>query len=167
MKKSMIVIAGMMVVVAAQSALAHDHGHEHMDTHMQNPCSMDMHQQGDQIQTSDMFLVKKIIDGYTVSFHAMKAKEGMQHGGTHNVMVKVEKDGQAITDIAVNSKVKHPNGESESKMLMRMGDWFMAAYNLDHNGPHQLMVLFKTSDGRKHFGGVTYPNDISDNMKAE
>jgi len=104
-----------------------------------------------------MFLVKKKIDGYDVSFHVMKVKEGMEHGGTHNLMVKVEKDGRVLTDLLINSKAVHPNGESESKMLMKMGDWYMAGYNLGHPGRHQLMVLFKTSDGAKHFGGVYYP----------
>ena len=41
-------------------------------------------------------------------------------------------------------------------MMMKMGDWYMAGYNLGHAGNHQVMVLFKTSDGKKHFGGVLY-----------
>jgi len=81
----------------------------------------------------------------------------MQHGGSHNVMIKVEKDGKALTNLTANSKVMHPNGKSESKMLMKMGDWYMAGYDLDHSGQHKLMVLFKTADGAKHFGGVLYP----------
>ncbi|MDX8412309.1 MAG: hypothetical protein R8K46_10650 [Mariprofundaceae bacterium] len=105
------------------------------------------------------FLIKKDIDGYTVSFHVMKAAEGMQNGGTYNLMVKVEKDGAALTYLVVNSKVTHPNSKSESKMLMKMGDWYMASFDLGHDGQHQLMTLFKTSDGAKHFGGVYYPDD--------
>ncbi len=81
----------------------------------------------------------------------------MQHGGTHNLMVKVERDGKVLTDIAVKSKVKHPNGQTESKMMMKMGDGYMAAYDLGHKGLHELMVLFKTADGAKHFIGVSYP----------
>jgi len=86
----------------------------------------------------------------------------MQHGGTHNLMVKVEKDSKVLTNILVNSKVTHPNKESESKMMMKMGDWYMAGYDLEHKGPHQVMVLFKTQDGKKHFGGVTYPTQVTD-----
>lgn len=41
-------------------------------------------------------------------------------------------------------------------MLMKMGDWHMAGYDLNAPGKYQLMVLFKTSDGQKHFGGVHY-----------
>jgi len=103
-----------------------------------------------------MFLVRKDIDGYQVSFHVMKAPDGMQHGGSHHFMFKVEKNGKALTNILVNSKVSHPNGASESKMMMRMGDWYMAAYDLGHAGKHQIMVLFKTADGEKHFGGIEY-----------
>jgi len=39
-----------------------------------------------------------------------------------------------------------------------MGDWYMAGYDLGHAGAHKVMVLFKTEDGQKHFGGITYPN---------
>ncbi|MDX8377780.1 MAG: hypothetical protein R8L53_07140 [Mariprofundales bacterium] len=103
-----------------------------------------------------MFLVKKEIDDYTVSFHVMIAKEAMQHGGTHNYMIKVEKNGVIAALQAVNSKVIHPNNKSESKMMMKMGDWYMAGYDLGHAGDHKIMVLFKTKDGKKHFGGVKY-----------
>ena len=166
MKKSMIIMTAIMAMVAAQPALAagdgdHMHdtkkGHESMQAHV--PMKDHESMNGDMSQTKGMFLVKKEIDGFTVSFHAMKAKEGMQHGGSHNLMVKVEKDGKALTDLTANSKVTHPNGKSESKMLMKMGDWYMAGYDLGHEGTHQLMVLFKTADGSKHFGGVYYPED--------
>ena len=131
--------------------------HSQMKMPMEMPMQMNM--ASDSKPMKDMFLVKKDIDGYTVSFHAMKVAEGMQHGGSHNLMIKIEKDGKALTNLTANSKVTHPNGKSESKMLMKMGDWYMAGYDLDHQGQHQLMVLFKTADGVKHFGGVHYPKD--------
>jgi hypothetical protein len=159
-------MTGIMAMAAAQPALAGEDGHHMggMSGHMQGDHHKEAmkehsHKQGDMSSMKGMFLKKKEIDGYTVSFHVMKVKEGMQHGGTHNFMVKVEKDGKALTDLVANSKVTHPNGKSESKMLMKMGDWYMAGYDLDHDGQHQLMVLFKTSDGTKHFGGVYYPKD--------
>jgi len=103
-----------------------------------------------------MFLKKKNIDGYTVSFHIMKAKEGKRHGGTHNFMLKVKQDGRILTDITANSKVVHPNGSAQTSPLSRMGDWYMTGYDLGHEGEHQVMVLFKTADGKKHKGGVHY-----------
>ncbi|NOY71474.1 MAG: hypothetical protein GXP14_03725 [Gammaproteobacteria bacterium] len=107
-----------------------------------------------------MFLKKKEIDGYQVSFHVMKAKPGKEMGGTHDFMIKVEKNGKVLTNLVMNTKVKHPNGSSETKktmqMGMQMGDWLMAGYDLGHKGKHQLMVLFKTTDGKKHKGGVYY-----------
>jgi len=102
------------------------------------------------------FLQKVDIDGYTVSFHVMKAPKGKAQGGTYDYMVKVEKGDAVVALQAVNSKVTHPNDTSESKMMMKMGDWYMAAYDLEHAGTHKLMVLFKTEDGKKHFGGVNY-----------
>ena len=175
MKRIMIAITSLLAMAVVQSAMAGEGGHAHMhgDQHkeMMHEHSLmpgDMnhvkdehghHTQGDITPMNDMFLVKKEIDGFTVSFHAMKVKEGMEHGGSHNLMVKVEKDGKALTDLTANSKVTHPNGKSESKMLMKMGDWYMAGYDLEHAGKHQLMVLFKTADGAKHFGGVYYPGN--------
>jgi len=145
MKKIAIIFAAMMAIAGAQSAMAHGDGHHHMDGGM-----------GDM---KGGFLTTKNIDGYQVSFHIMKAPAGKDKGGSHHVMVKFEKDGKALTDLVANSKALHPNGKSESKMLMKMGDWYMAAYNLNHKGPHQVMVLFKTSDGAKHFGGISFPEE--------
>jgi len=99
------------------------------------------------------------IDGYTVTFQVMAAEKGQEMGGSHNVMIKVEKDGKALTGVAVNSKVIYPDGKAETKMMMGMGDWYMAGYDLGHAGKHQVMVLFKTADGTKHKGGIYYPGD--------
>ena len=158
MKSTRFLIMTGLVLLMTQTVQASEEGHpngpEHM-LHDQNISHMDADM--DKNNMKGMFLVKKEIDGYDVSFHVMKAKEGMEHGGPYNLMVKVEKDGKALTDLLINSKAVHPNGESESKMLMKMGDWYMAGYNLGHPGRHQLMILFKTPDGAKHFGGVYYP----------
>jgi len=172
MKKTTLLISGLLVLGMSQAALANDdvrkmHGH-HMHGEMQNPCAMGEHEHmhGDMAghhhdarmgEMNGAFMVTKEVDGYSVSFHVMKAKKGMEKGGSHHLMVKVEKDGRALTDLVANSKASHPNGASESKMLMKMGDWYMAAYDLDHPGQHELMVLFKTPDGEKHFVGIFYP----------
>ncbi len=118
-----------------------------MDSHI---ASMTVEQQ------RDMFLEKKEIDGYAVSFHVMKVDPGMEHGGSHNFMVKIEKDGLPQHDVVINSKVILADGKVQSKPLMKMGDWFMGGYDLDAPGRHQLLILFKTADGLKHKGGVLY-----------
>ncbi len=153
MKKSLMAITLVGAFTLAGAAYAggkHDHGHDQDD----NGGSHGMEQGGGQ-----MFLVKKEIDGHQVSFHVMKAKPGKQMGGSHDFMIKVEKDGEVLTDIVMNTKVVHPNDESETKPTMKMGDWFMAGYDLGHSGRHQLMILFKTADGKKHKGGVYYSAD--------
>jgi hypothetical protein len=158
MQKSTLVVAIMMLMAVSQPALAHDHGD--MDGNMHNPCATGMdtqHQQQDMGQMHGSFLTSKEIDGYIVNFRIMKAPVGMDQGGNYHVMVKFEKDGRVLTDLVANSKAVHPNGESESKMLMKMGDWYMAAYDLDHKGQHHILVLFKTADGTKHFGGIYFP----------
>ena len=145
-------LTGLLAITPiAFAAGDHDHGdHDHGS-----------HDGGDHkdhdAKTDGMFLKKKEIDGYTVTFHVMKAKPGKAMGGTHDFMVKVEKDGKALSNITMNTKVKHPSGKSETKKAMKMGDWLMAGYDLGHEGKHQLMILFKTADGKKHKGGVYYP----------
>ncbi len=150
---SVITFAAMLMIAiplyAAESA-SHDHddGH-HMDSGMSEMSDAPM---------PGMFMMKKEIDGYDVSFHVMKAQPGKEMGGSHDFMIKVEKDGKAVTNLVMNTKVVHPDGHSESKQAMKMGDWLMAGYDLEHEGKHQMMVLFKTADGNKHQGGVYYPS---------
>ncbi|HEC15274.1 MAG TPA: hypothetical protein ENI99_01665 [Sedimenticola sp.] len=136
---------------------SHDHGkddgHKH-DSGM-NHGKDDGHKHDSAMDK--MFLKKKQINGYTVTFHVMKAKPGKEMGGSHDFMIKVEKGGQALKNIVMNTKVVHPDGKAETKKTMKMGDWLMAGYDLGHPGRHQLMILFKTPDGKKHKGGVYYP----------
>jgi len=162
-RNHIVTIIAMTALWLAPPVLAEEQGDAHEHARQQHGSGMEQqmgHDHGDHqapITGEDVFLIRKDIDDYQVSFHVMQVEESMQHGGTHNFMAKVEKDGAALTDLVVNSKVTHPNGESESKMLMKMGNWYMAGYDLTHEGDHQLMVLFKTADGLKHFGGVYYP----------
>ena len=156
MNRVIVIFSAMLLVslnVSPASAAEgkHDHGsHDHGD-HSQHDAAAMSHQHG------DMFLEKRTIDGYDVSFHVMKASDGMQHGGSYNFMVKVEKGGKSLDDVVINSKVIFPDDKADSKMLMRMGDWYMNGYDLKEKGRHQLIILFKTADGKKHQGGVYYP----------
>jgi len=157
MKKTLLLTAGLLL----SSSMAFAHGDEHHMNGMEhNPCAMKMMKGMNPCSMQSMkkgtFLKKVSIDGYDVSFHIMKAPEGMAKGGTHHLMVKVEQQGNVSALQAVNSKITHPNGTSEQKMMMHMGDWYMASYDLGHAGEHKIMVLFKTNDGQKHFGGVKY-----------
>lgn len=142
-----------------QASGKHDggHGDDHHDSADGHADNHSGSMRGDMGHKKDgMFLKKKQIDGYSVSFHVMKAKPGKAMGGSHDFMIKVEKDGKTLTNIAMNTKVIHPDGKSESKQVMKMGDWYMAGYDLGHKGKHQIMVLFKTKDGQKHKGGIYY-----------
>lgn len=164
MNRQFIILAGLLALAISHPAFAGEEGHHsgsHGSTHG------DMHQgkehaadSGHHDNAAEMkegaFLQKKDIDGYTVTFHVMKAPEGMAKGGTHHLMVKVEKDNTVVEKLTVNSKVTHPNDKPESKMMMKMGNWYMVGYDLGHPGKHQVMVLFKTEDDKKHFGGVVY-----------
>lgn len=141
-------------VIAGEGS--HGHGHDNKPEQSMSHGDMSHDSMGSNMAQSKMFLEKKDIDGYTVSFHVMKATEGMEHGGSHNLMIKVEQGGTVINNLKMNSKVVYPDGTNESKPLMAMGEWQMAGYDLKESGKHQLMVLFKTADGKKHFGGLYY-----------
>lgn len=137
----------------------HKEGHGHDDGHAEGHGDKHSHGKeghGDH-KMSGMFLKKKQIDGYNVSFHVMKPATGPSMGGSHHFMVKVEKDGKTVDGIVMNTKVVYPDGTSESKKTMKMNGWLMAGYNMKDSGRHQLMILFKTPDGKKHKGGVYYP----------
>jgi len=156
MKKATMI--GLLMLTMSQVALAGDatrkmHGH-----HMHGPMHAEK-MSGDmqEMAGEGNFLITKNIDGFAVSFHVMPAPKDMEMGGSHQLMIKVEQKGRVLSDLEVNSKITHPNEQSESKIMKRRGDWYMAAYDLDHPGPHQVMVLFKTADGVKHYGGVMYP----------
>jgi len=159
MKKSCITLAAASLIMMSNIALASasDETMPMSDHNMNGEMAGD-HQAMDSTKgmKTGAFLQKIDIDGYSVSFHVMKAPKGKAHGGTYDYLVKVEKGDAVIALQAVNSKVTHPDNTSESKMMMKMGDWYMAAYDLEHAGTHKLMVLFKTEDGKKHFGGITY-----------
>jgi len=139
------IFTGMLLLISSvQASGDHNDGHSHG------------HDEAMSDTQGGMFLKKIEIDGYHVSFHVMKAKSGKEMGGSHDFMIKVEQGGKALTNIVMNTKVVHPNGKAETKKTMKMGNWLMAGYDLGHPGKHQMMILFKTEDGKKHKGGVYY-----------
>lgn len=162
MRKTLLVlaIAGCMGgLPSIQASESHDHGGGMGNAEMKHDDHDGMKHEGhgvDDDTMDGMFLKKKQIDGYTISFHVMKPAGGPSMGGGHHFMVKVEKDGKPVPGIVMNTKVVYPDGKSESKKAMAMGDWYMAGYDLKDNGKHQLLILFKTPDGKKHKGGVYY-----------
>lgn len=158
MKNFLLIFTAITSVVFISSTQAGEgHSQNHSLNNQHKPDIEMKHDNHDMPHKKDsMFLMKKVIDGYNVSFHIMKAKPGKEMGGSHDFMIKVEKGGMTLSSIAMNTKVVHPNGTSESKNVMKMGDWFMAGYDLGHEGKHQMMILFKTKDGKKHKGGVYY-----------
>jgi len=157
MKKSLLLatFVGGLVLTGASYASG-SHAHSHGDDDM---AATSQHDEGGMEMSHGsemMFQEQRSVDGYDVSFHIKKAKPGKEMGGSHDFMIKVEQAGKALTDVVMNTKVVHPNGKSETKKAMKMGDWLMAGYDLSHAGQHQLMILFKTADGKKHKSGVYY-----------
>ncbi|MDQ6951888.1 MAG: hypothetical protein Q9M26_09520 [Mariprofundales bacterium] len=108
----------------------------------------------------DFFVARKgLEDGYEVTLHVMPAPEGTGYSRTfYHLMVAVKKDGVLQRDLQLYSEVRHPDGSVEqSKRMMRMGDWYMARYDLSHEqGRHWLSIRFKR-DGRSYTTGIYYP----------
>jgi len=168
MKKLILIpaLAALLISInTTQASEGHDHGHDDDHGNMSGMKHDDHHdghdsdshdEKGMSHKKEDMFLVEKEVDGYNVSFHIMKAKTGKEMGGSHDFMIKIEKDGKALDNVTMNTKVVHPNGKEETKKVMKMGDWYMAGYDLGHEGKHQMMILFKTNDGQKHKAGIYY-----------
>jgi len=154
---SMAVFVGALGATAiAQAAGGDDHKHNHDAGDHPHDAGAQHDQHADM---DGMFMVTKEVDGYAVSFHVMKAKPGKEMGGSHDFMIKIVKDGKALGDVVMNTKVVYPDGASETKSVMKMGEWYMAGYDLKEAGQHQLMILFKTADGNKHKAGLYYGNE--------
>ncbi|GAV20619.1 hypothetical protein MMIC_P1591 [Mariprofundus micogutta] len=103
-----------------------------------------------------LLLKKEVVDGYHLTFHVMKAEKDEVQGCEFRFMFRVEQNGAMVQNVIVNSRVRHPNNQSESKMMVKTGDWYTAAYDLTHPGEHELIVLFKVKDDSKHSAKVTY-----------
>ena len=102
---------------------------------------------------------KGIEDDYEIIFHVMPAPEGNGFSRVqYHLMVSVQKDGSPVTGLILKSSVKHPDGSVEpAAPMMRMGNWYMALYNLSHEkGQHWLTVSFEKS-GKTYSSGVYYP----------
>ncbi|MDQ6998516.1 MAG: hypothetical protein Q9M17_07365 [Mariprofundus sp.] len=164
MNKEVLVIAGMLLLLSVQIAFADDDVRKRHGVHFHGPLH-GAHAENKQAEPSSVqqgtFLIKKNIDGFNISFQVIKVEPAMRQGGTHRLLVKVVRNRVALSGLTINSKVSHPNDQSESKIMLETGGWYVASYNLGHAGDHQLMVLFKTEDGAKHFGGVLYQDKRS------
>lgn len=157
MKRPLLMTMLLMSAVALSGAVYAGGGHDHSHDDDSKSMAQSGHDEiGMSHNKSAMFLEKRAVDGYQVSFHVMQAKPGMEHGGSHNLMIKIEQGDVVIDDVLINSKVIYPDGGSDTKPLMKMGDWYMNGYDLGNRGRHQLMILFKTADGAKHQSGVYY-----------
>ncbi len=104
------------------------------------------------------FVVRKgIRDNYTVIFHIMRSPEGMRYSeDQYHLMVVVEKDHKPVTGLQMISRVVHPNGITEQKPMIHVGEWYMALYNLHEQGRHWISVQFNIS-GKQYAAGTYYP----------
>lgn len=107
--------------------------------------------------TEKAFLETQNIDGYQITFQVLPAQAGKEMGGSHDLMVKIEKAGELVTDALVNTKVIQPDGEAEGRATTKMGDWYRTGYDLGRAGRHHVLLLFQAADGSWHSADVFYP----------
>jgi len=112
---------------------------------------------------NDFFVARKgLADGYEFIFHVMPAPEGEGFSRVnYHLMVSIEKNGVPVDNLKVYSDVKHPDGSYQEKTpMMKMGHWYMTAYNLSHEqGRHWMTVSFEVG-GRSYSSGVYYPERV-------
>ncbi|MDQ6992414.1 MAG: hypothetical protein Q9M31_02995 [Mariprofundus sp.] len=99
---------------------------------------------------------KRIVDGYTLSFHIMKAEPGHHIGGPDNLMVRVEKGGEAMINLVLHSMVKHPDGRTIHDKMRKVGNWYLVGDGFEQVGQYQLRVQFETPDGAEHVAQLAY-----------
>ncbi len=151
MKKYMILMAALSLLGAC-STMTNNHPQTGGHSNASAAKGMD--------HKSTFFVAQKgVRDGYVFIFHVMPAPEGDGYSRIlYHLMVSVEKDGHPLTDLKLYSSVKHPDGSIRPKApMMRMGNWYMALYNLSHEkGQHWLTVSFEQA-GKTYSSGVYYP----------
>ncbi|MDQ6964761.1 MAG: hypothetical protein Q9M13_07575 [Mariprofundales bacterium] len=108
----------------------------------------------------DFYVTRKgLRGGYELIFHIMPAPEGEGYSRSYyHLMVNIRRDGRVVNGVDLYSEVRHPDGSTTPRAaMMKMGDWYMARYNLSHEqGRHWLLVSF-THRGKKYEEGIYYP----------
>jgi len=111
----------------------------------------------------DFFAARKAIsDDYEIIFHIMPAPNGVGFSRTdYHLMVSILQGGHTLTDLAVSSDVRHPDGSFEPRLpMMLMGEWYMAHYNLDHEpGQHFITIAFD-ANGKHYSSSINYPEAV-------
>jgi len=149
MGKELAITFIMILLGSVQSALADNHGARAAEQKGMEH----LHVEG---MTGLLLKQETVVDSYQLTFHVTKANDPEVIGCEYRLMFKAEHNGRPVKDLIVNSRVVHPNSQSESKMMMKSGEWYAAAYDLTHPGKHDLRVLFKSREGAVHAAGVTY-----------
>lgn len=98
--------------------------------------------------------------GFEVIFNVMRVPEDMARDkDDYHLMVSIQKDGKVLHPLHVHSRVRHPNGTVDQADMTRVGNWYMARYNLSHEqGRHWITVQFDVS-GTKYSTGIYFPEN--------
>jgi hypothetical protein len=148
-------ILGLAMLFITQACFSSDEDHAAHSEHNEKHATENSDEQD---QASEhMFWKQQMVHGYQVTFHVMSADPEIDYGGTHYVMVKIDKDEQPQAGLEIQSQVTFPDGKKENKILKTRGDWYINGYDLGNEGTHQLHVSFTNPDGKPSQAEITYP----------
>ncbi|MDX8391153.1 MAG: hypothetical protein R8K53_01090 [Mariprofundaceae bacterium] len=155
--RKMVFILGFLLVGLSQQAMGGDNARKtHTPLHGGGESSSVMqHKEG-------FITIKGIEDDYSVIFHIMRAPQGSAYSRQeYHLMVSIEKNGKPRRGLAVQSTVRHPNGEIDDLAeMVKLNGWHLARYNLNHEqGQHRVSVHFEVA-GKKYSSHIYYPEYI-------
>ena len=149
MKKTSILTAAILALLAPMASLAMDHDHGSMDMGHGDHSMMAM---GDVAH-------QEVVDGVKATFKVISMKEHMkamkmempkEMKETHHIMVTFTdvKSGKALTEGEVKAKVQGPDKAEQTKDLMGMQGHFGADFDLSKKGKYGVMCKFQLKDGK-------------------
>ena len=143
MKKTVLVLAAALIMVAPVAALAAQHGHGDM--------KMD-HGKGDVAHEEVVEGVKATFKVISMKEHMKAMKMEMPKGmkETHHLMVEFKdpKTTKALTEGQVKVKIQGPDKADQMKDLVGMDGHFGADFDLSKKGKYGVMSKFQLKDGK-------------------
>ena len=97
------------------------------------------------------------VAGFDLKFKLVDAKESVDDGGSHNLLVNIERNERTAHGLSVNARIDDQHGNVASKSMMQLGDWYLAGYDLSDEKRYVITVSFTAPDGRVHRSAIHYP----------
>jgi hypothetical protein len=143
MKKSTVLIAALLALLAPLTSFAMEHeGHDHGSMKMDHG-----------MMSMGKVAHEEVVDGVKATFEVLDIKAKMKEMGmkeTHHIMVVFTdaKGGKKLSEGDVKVKVMAPDKSEETKDLMGMEGGFGSDFTLSQKGKYGVMCKFQLKDGK-------------------